>query len=370
MKDDPLKFALIGCGNMGNYYAYNISKMKDAEIVSCCDPSESKLNSFKEKWNIPTGATNWKKLIPRNNMSEIDGVINCSLDSLHGEVFEACTEAEIPLLTEKPFAVPFKILNSFSPEYLIKQKMLINFSKRSIPAVAGALNYLREVGLGKIHGMELHYRQGWVLNHDYGDWHNSSAWFWRLCNEFSNHGVLGDLGSHLFDLATCFCGPVETLFCTTQRIDKDSEEINGHKLDSPDDAQCLLQMHNGANVLVNTSRTAAGEKDCLEILICAEKGSIKIMPEADKNSYEVFLISTGKWETIPCTDPPEKNLKYFTEQIKSETIKEYPGIKDAIYNHVLIEAAASSAQQDCSININTFAKRELGEIWLRTVNPK
>lgn len=368
MKSNTTRIALIGCGNMGNYYAYNLSKMKNVTIVDCCDPSETKLNRFRKKWNIPSGTTDWESLIPaEGKQSEIDGIINCSIDKLHGEIFKACTESDIALLTEKPFAVPFKILNTFSPEDYSAQKLVINFSKRSIPAIAAARQTVDKNCLGKIHRMELHYRQGWVLNHDYGDWHETSAWFWRLTEEDSHHGVLGDLGSHLFDLTSYFCGYVETVSCSMNRINKGSRELKGKLLDSMDDAQCLLQMQNGANVLVNTSRTTPGEKDGLEILICGEKGSIRIIPEESKDSYKLFLIETGEWQTVPCPLFPRKNLDSFIEIIRNEELSDFPGIRDSIYNHVMIEAAAASVEEGRRIDLNAFGEKNLGEIWRKTV---
>jgi predicted dehydrogenase len=368
MNSNKTRIALVGCGNMGNYYAYNLSKMNDVTIKICCDPSETKLNKFREKWNIPSGTTDWKSLFPqKGKQNEIDGIINCSVDNLHGEIFKSCTESTLALLTEKPFAVPFEILNTFSPENFNYQKLVINFSKRSIPAIAAAQQSLDENCLGRIHRMELHYRQGWVLNHDYGDWHDTSAWFWRLTEEHSHHGVLGDLGSHLFDLASYFCGSVETVSCNLNRIDKGIKEYKGQQLDSMDDAQCLLQMQNGADVLVNASRTAAGEKDGLEILISGENGSIKIKPEESMDSYKLFLIETGEWQTIPCPLVPRKNLDSFIELFRNEELSDFPGIRDSIYNHVMIEAAAASAEEGSRINLNAFGEKNLGEIWRKTV---
>lgn len=353
---------------MGNYYAHHISKLENVNIVRCCDPSETKLNRFRKKWNIPSGTIDWKELFQSNEtLKDIDGVVNSSSDKLHGEIFNACIRAGVALLAEKPFAVSFKILKTLKAEDLINHIFVINFSKRVLPAVANAQKAVKNNLLGKIHRMELHYRQGWVLNHDYGDWHNTSAWFWRLTDEFSQHGVLGDLGSHLFDLTVFFCGSVENLFCSMNRIDKGDNKLRNTKLDSMDDVQCLLQMHNGAHVIVNASRTAPGEKDSLEILISGDKGSIRILPEESRDSFQLFLIEDSEWQTIPCPQKTHKNLESFVELIRNKKISDYPGIRDALYNHVMIEAAAASAQQGCRFDLDAFGEQKLEAKWNKIV---
>lgn len=371
MNNDNIRIALIGCGNMGNYYAHNLSRMKDVSIVSCCDPSQEKLKQFCEKWKVPHGTTEWRDLIPLDETETgIDGIINCSIDKLHEEIFQAAARSSVPLLSEKPFAVPFETLKKFSPDELENQKFLINFSKRTIPAIAAAKAFLKKGGLGKIHRMELHYRQGWVLNHDYGDWHDTSAWFWRLTEEYSHHGVLGDLGSHLFDLASFFCGSVETVSCCLKRIHKGREEYKGQRLNSMDDAHCFLEMEDGVAVLINATRTTAGEKDGLQVLISGEKGSIRLMPEESKDSYRLFLIDTGEWQTITCPAKPQRNHEHFIELIRTGKKTDFPGIREALYNHVMIEAAMKSNRKGCRIAMNSFGEENLGEIWQKVVMAK
>ncbi|MDC7233751.1 MAG: Gfo/Idh/MocA family oxidoreductase [Spirochaetales bacterium] len=369
MNGDPVKIALIGCGNMGNYYAHNLSRMEGVKIISCCDPSEKKLEGFRAKWNIPHGETHWYNLIhPDNPETRADAVINCTVDSLHGPIFKACLDAALPLLTEKPFAVPFDILKSVPSETLFKQTLLINFSKRSLPAVHGARDFIQKGGLGEIHRMEFHYRQGWVLNHDYGDWHDKSAWFWRLTNDYSHYGVLGDLGSHLFDLSVYFGGPADSIGCNLSRIAKGQNVLKGHQLDSWDDAVCMLHMENGASCLISASRTTAGEKDSLEILISGEKGSLRLNPEQSRDRYNLFLTGQNEWEEVHCPQRPEKNHDLFIDILKTGTSSDYTGLKAALYNQVMIEAAAEADSQNTTLKINHFGQDKLGDLWQQT-NP-
>ena len=363
MKNDNIRIALIGCGNMGNYYAHNINKMDGVQIVACCDPSSPKLEDFQDKWNIPAGYTDWHNLFRESGTRSIDAVIGCTVDSLRGEIFRACLSSGIPLFTEKPFAVPFELLNTYSFSELSNHIFGINFSKRCLSPVSAAQQFIANGGLGKLHRIELHYRQGWVLNHDYGDWHDTSPWFWRLTEDLSHHGILGDLGSHLFDLACFFAGPLSSISCRLNSFPKEPETLRGHELNSPDDALCLMETKEGMPVLINASRTAAGEKDSLKIMICGKKGTIEIAVEEMKNSYKLFLPEIGEWQVVPCPGRPCRNHEYFISLLKGHENGGCPGINEAIRNHVIIEAAVESDKQKKRIRIDEFGKERLGEIW-------
>ena len=280
---------------MGSYYAYNFSRMIDADIVICCDPSPKKLASFQEKWNIPRGTTRWEDLLDSEQI-KLDGIINCSIDKFHESVFIGCLEAEIPLLHEKPLAVDLRRISHHRGDKLSRWPFVINFSKRWLPAVQEALERIAEGYIGNLHKLELHYRQGWLQNHDFGDWHTDSAWFWRLSNDLSHHGVIGDLASHLLDLAVLFGGSVNDISCRTGVLSKDLLSRDGEKLDSADEAVCALHHENAVFTLIHASRAVPGETDNLELLISGSGGTIKISSEDHCESLRQFRVATGEWE--------------------------------------------------------------------------
>lgn len=369
MKDKKLRIGLIGCGNMGNYYAYNISQEDGAEIIICCDPSSEKLEKFRLKWSIKSGTTDWKYLLQQ----DLDGVINCSFDSLHFDVFKKCFAGSIPMLMEKPPAVPLSVFNElYSAENYKKTgdwKFGINFSKRSLPAVAAAAQIIGSGRVGRVQRIELHYRQGWLVNHDFGDWHESSSWFWRLTGQYSHYGVLGDLGSHLLDLAILFGGRPTSINCSMTVFSKTPGELRGCKLNSADDAACSIGFENGAAGLVSVTRAAAGEKDEVSILVSGTEGSVKILPEQLKTGGRLFDVRTGEWEDVESSIKPMRNHQYFLELLENGECKG-PGLDDAVINQVLLGAAVESSENRRLIDIEEFIekypdlKRYWTELWM------
>jgi len=352
---------------MGSYYARSLSGCRDASLQACCDPTPEKLRSFAGRWEIPGLYTDWRDLCGDGSLT---GVINASMDALHRDVLFRCVESGIPLLTEKPLACPLKDLKSLGARRVRSFPGIINFSKRQSPAVEGARSLIGEGRIGTLHRMELHYRQGWALNHDFGDWHEDHAWTWRLSRECSPQGVLGDLGSHLFDLAEYLAGPVEALRCSTAVYPREPSSLMGYTLDSPDEAAVQLSFRSGVFGLLNATRTAPGEKDSLTVSVHGSRGSLKLDLENSRYGVELFDMEKGEWETLPCKVKPAKNYEHFCRLLgrSGESSGEtgnagIPGMKAAVRNQLLIEAAAESARGGREIQLRTWGDTELGGEW-------
>jgi predicted dehydrogenase len=353
---------------MGSYYAYNFSRIGEADIVICCDPSPKKLATFQEKWGIPHGTTTWQDLVDGDRI-QLDGIINCSIDKVHEAVFIACIEGGIPLFQEKPLAVHLKQVSRYSVDDLSRWPFIVNFSKRWLPAVQEARERIANGSIGELHKLELHYRQGWLQNHDFGDWHSNSAWFWRLSSELSHHGVIGDLASHLLDLAVLFGGNVRDISCSTSVLSKDPLTIDGKKLDSVDEAVCTLHHENEVFSLVHASRAVPGEADTLEVLISGGGGTIKISSKDPRGNLRQFRVETGEWKTLQSRQPEIRNHRIFADMLVNEMRHPFlpdgtPRLRDAIYNEILIAAAVHSTRSNGAVKITNFATENKLEAWL------
>lgn len=372
MEDDRLRIGLIGCGHMGSYYAHNIAKNPDVEITICCDPSPEKLERFREKWNISNSTTDWTEVIS----FKPDGIINCTLDSKHAEIFKYCLESGIPVLTEKPAAFPLTLIEQvLADKHQYKdclQSFVINFSKRSIAPVAEAFRMLSGGTIGRLQRIELNYRQGWLVNHDFGDWREKSAWFWRLTEHYSNHGVLGDLGSHLLDLACLFGGLPRDVSCATEVYQKEPAELRGYELNSPDEASCVIHFQDGVFCVLNATRAAAGEKDYLGILLSGTDGSMKIEPESDKSGLYLYKRGDEDWQRTQCSERAVRNHEYFfkilsapADERREDKSAILPGFAEAVFNQVLIEACSESAEKQRTIVLKDYIsdKAEISKLW-------
>jgi hypothetical protein len=167
----------------------------------------------------------------------------------------------------------------------------------------------------------------------------------------------------MIDLAVLLAGPVKTVTCRLNRIEKGVPSWQGHALDSCDEAFCLLESESGASVLINLTRTFAGEKDSTEILVAGEKGSIRLQPDQEKEKYQLFRPGGDAWQTVSCPEKPPRNHELFIECLKKRTATPSPGITDAVINHVILAAAVESDARGIRIDLNSFGEEKLGRLW-------
>ena len=169
----------------------------------------------------------------------------------------------------------------------------------------------------------------------------------------------------MIDLAVLLAGPVKTVTGRLNRIEKGVSSWQGHSLDSCDEAFCFLEAASGASVLINLTRTFAGEKDSIEILVAGEKGSIRLEPDQEKAAYQFFRPGDEAWQTVPCHEKPPRNHERFIDFLKSRTAVPSPGIADAVVNHVILAAAVESEVRGSRIDLNSFGEEKLGRLWKR-----
>jgi predicted dehydrogenase len=100
----------------------------------------------------------------------------------------------------------------------------------------------------------------------------------------TEHFILTDIGSHVFDICRFLFGEAESLYCITQRVNK--------KIKGEDVANVMMQMKNGAHCIVQLSYASILEKESFPqtlILIEGEKGSIHLT-----NDFQLKITSQQK----------------------------------------------------------------------------
>jgi predicted dehydrogenase len=102
---------------------------------------------------------------------------------------------------------------------------------------------------------------------------------WRLKKQISGSGVIGDLLSHVIDLARWFCGEPETVISLSKIFIKERpisyNSKKKEKVDVEDDAIALFEFKNGATGYLGASGIRSGKGTAFgEVEINGELGSI------------------------------------------------------------------------------------------------
>lgn len=135
------------------------------------------------------------------------------------------------------------------------------------PMVKEAKDLIAKGTLGKIRKVFVEYRQGWLSRLSEREGNQGAAW--RTDPKKSGKsGVMGDIGTHAFNLAEYITGLQVTQLCADLNI-----VVEGRGLD--DDGGVFLKFDGGASGVLIATQVAAGEENNLSIKVYGENGGIE-----------------------------------------------------------------------------------------------
>ena len=135
------------------------------------------------------------------------------------------------------------------------------------PMVKHARDLVRNGALGKIKKIFVEYRQGWLSKLLEREGNQGAAWRTDP-KKGGKSAVMGDIGTHAFNLAEYISGLQVTAVCADLNT-----MVDGRQLD--DDGSVLLQFNNGARGVLAATQVAAGEENNLSIKIYGENGGLE-----------------------------------------------------------------------------------------------
>jgi predicted dehydrogenase len=135
------------------------------------------------------------------------------------------------------------------------------------PMVKEARQFIKDGKLGKIRKVYVEYRQGWLSKLSEREGNAGAAW--RTDPKKSGKsGVMGDIGTHAFNLAEYITGLQVSDVCAELNI-----VVEGRQLD--DDGSVFLKFSGGATGVLIATQVAAGEENNLVIKVYGEHGGLE-----------------------------------------------------------------------------------------------
>jgi predicted dehydrogenase len=233
-----------------------------------------------EEW-----ATDWRELVADPRVRLFD---NGGPNSLHAAPTIAAARNGKHVLCEKPLG------RSAEESFTIWQdvaalgvKHMCAFNYRLLPAVRTARKMIQTGELGEIRHFRGHYLQDW------GD--DPSLDTWRFRPDEAGSGSLGDLGSHLIDLARFLVGEVSSVASIARTF------VPGRHVD--DAIEAAVEFEGGPIGTIEVSRLALGHRNGLRWEINGSNASLVFnldrlnelriyRPHADKaRCFQTVLVS-------------------------------------------------------------------------------
>ena len=226
---EPVRAAVIGCGNMGRHHIRNILKQTDTtEIAALCDPLPMAIEETAKLFAragqaLPPDEPDLQRLLVDY---DVDAAFIVTPHALHHDQAKACLEAGVDVLLEKPMA-----MNATEARSLMKVRdetgklLVVAFNGSLSPEIRESVRLLRSGDLGKLLSISATIWQSWGPG---------TTGKWRQVPEISGGGFMFDTGAHVLNTVADLAGeefvevaawtdnygrPVETLAAVIARLE-------------------------------------------------------------------------------------------------------------------------------------------------------
>ena len=284
-----LNVGLIGAGCMGKAHSLAYVAMPmffwPAPAIpvrkTIVDVSDSIAAEAAQRFGFEKSTSDWRSVVED---PEIDIIDIATPNHLHAEIAIAAAAAGKHIISEKPLARNGDEAKTMYDA--VKNAGIVHmvaFNYRRTPAVALAKKYINEGAIGDILNFRGTYLQDWSADPD-------GPLSWRFQKSIAGSGSLGDIGTHVVDMARFLCGEitqvntqlktwVKTRPLQAGGVDKlgastkDSTAPRG-EVDVDDEVLSLLEFQNGAIGSLEATRNAHGRNNFLTFEIHGTLGSI------------------------------------------------------------------------------------------------
>jgi len=303
-----LNVALIGAGFMGKAHslayvampmffhpapAYPVRK-------TIVDVNDAVAAEAAIRFGFEKSTGDWRSVI---DDPEIDIIDIATPNHLHAEIAIAAAAAGKHIISEKPLArngAEAKTMYDAVKKAGIVHMVAFNY--RRTPAVALAKKYIEEGAIGDILNFRGTYLQDWSADPD-------GPLSWRFQKEIAGSGSLGDIGTHVVDMARYLCGEITQVntqlktWITTRPVQSGTVDKLGtgaKNADAPraavdvdDEVLSLLEFENGAIGSLEATRNAHGRNNFLTFEIHGSLGSIYFNYERRDELQVAFAKDQG-----------------------------------------------------------------------------
>lgn len=268
-----------------------------------CGRTRAGLDAAAARFGWEETATDWRAVVERD---DIDVVDICTPGDSHAEIAIAAARAGKAVLCEKPLANSVRDAERMlAAVRKARVTHMLCHNYRRIPAVVLAKRLIDEGKLGTIRHFRGVYLQEWLVD-------PMAPRVWRLDRKRSGSGALGDLGSHVVDLARYLVGEIADVsgamatFVKRRPLPENRRRMAAVTVD--DAAVAAVRFANGALGTIEATRMAPGRLNHNRFEINGSLGSLAFDLER-LNELQVHIESprsaTRGFRTVIATDPAQ-----------------------------------------------------------------
>jgi predicted dehydrogenase len=242
----------------------------DIRRKTICGRNKSAVQRAARKLGWETAVADWRDVVAD---PEIDIIDICTPNDSHCQIALAAAKAHKAILCEKPLARNAGEAGAMLRA--VRKARVVNMvchNYRRIPAIALAKEMIESGELGdRLFHFRARYAQDWIVDPNF-------PLVWRLQSDVAGSGALGDIFSHIVDLARYLVGEFRDVCAGTETFVKERPFKSGISRKgkvSVDDAITVIgRFRNGALASLEATRFAPGRKNSITFEINGSAGSL------------------------------------------------------------------------------------------------
>jgi len=348
-----LGIGIVGVGGMALWFHVPaVQRTGLARVVALCDVSSAALATAAERC---PGAQTYSRYEDLLANPAVDAVIIVTSNDMHAPVALAALAAGKHVLCEKPLALT--AAQAQEMEQAARASGLIsgvNFSYRHDPAVRFIADLLAQGEVGPPTFLTMHYLQGYLSD-------PQLPASWRRQRRHAGSGVLGDLGSHLIDLARYWVGEISQVAAHTRTFT--AQRPDGHggmaAVDTDDAFSFACDFATGAMGVLASTGNATGHHNHQRVEIYGPLGAL-IYDNTDQGAITALLGRAAARHglfgrlAVPARyrETPDDNVAAFVRGIVAGQPMT-PSFTDGLRCQQVLDAALHSAQSGRRVAVET-----------------
>lgn len=247
-----------------------------AELVAVCGRDEGRTKAFADENGIPLVFTDVAEMC---DSGEVDAVIISTVNKTHHPLTMAALQRGVHVLCEKPLAMnPAEADEMAAAARASGLTCMVPFTYRFMPTSQYVKRLIDEGYVGKPYLLNLRYYTGYA---------RSGAYAWRFDLDEAGSGILGDLGTHWFDMARWLFGEFAAVTCNTTNFVERGPRPDGQPYRPAEDgALVLVEFESGAQGVIVVSA------------MCYEDSRFGQTHEFDVHGSEGTVYAVNDWNDL------------------------------------------------------------------------
>jgi predicted dehydrogenase len=346
------RIGLIGLGGMAQAHIRWMKEEDRFDFVAVCDVNAEALAKVGDQLAIADGKRydDFKQLIED---PDVDVVVSVTPNDVHADIVMACLHARKPFMAEKPFTRVFEeaipLLEKYEQQPV---PAMFGFTYRYTPAFRYARELLRDGKIGAVSSCSIQYLQGW------GVANKKVPYVWRFNKDITGTGTLGDLGSHMIDMARFLFGEFEELSAQMHTIIPERlDPVTGNmsKIEVDDFASFQGRLTGDIMGVFQTTRNAVGSGNQHEVSIYGDNGTIHASTLDPERLIWIHEDESGQISRTTLDVPNRCKVTQYADFIavlEGNVPDGTPSFMDAYRNQEVLDAIIRASDTKTVIRLN------------------